>query len=98
MELALSDDSVYLHGPFDFATFNGRHTNDCISRTDWKYLVAAKPKYDNAAPNVEAYVGYTFCFNNNITQSIPSTPDMVARVCNEAYIAHVNVLMLNRHS
>ena len=31
----LLHDNVLLHGPFEFATVNGRKSRDCISQADW---------------------------------------------------------------
>eukprot|EP00956_Cyclotella_meneghiniana_P040943 scaffold210020_cov47-Cyclotella_meneghiniana.AAC.2 len=61
----LLHDKVYLHGPFDFATINGRKTKDRINSTDWTQLLAAKPKYDDAAPvlNMRPFTGLQFSRN-----------------------------------
>jgi hypothetical protein len=29
---------MFIHGPFDFASINGRKTQDCISQSDWDIL------------------------------------------------------------
>jgi hypothetical protein len=49
----LTHESVYLHGPFDFATLNGRKTRDRISHHDWAILRGYNNLYGNAPPDLE---------------------------------------------
>jgi hypothetical protein len=48
----LSDDSIRLHGPFDFAVLNNRKTRDRIHTTDWAILQSLSKSYDNDPPNL----------------------------------------------
>ena len=50
--ISLLHDKVYIHGPFEFATINGRKTRDRIDIKDWAQLVAAEPKYNDAPPDL----------------------------------------------
>ena len=49
----LTHEDVYLHGPFDFATINGRKTRDRIAAEHWEILLSLSTSYDNAAPNLD---------------------------------------------
>eukprot|EP00956_Cyclotella_meneghiniana_P028882 scaffold68484_cov41-Cyclotella_meneghiniana.AAC.4 len=64
----LLHDKVYLHGPFEFATINGRKTRDRINNTDWAQLIAASPKFDNTTPelNMRPFTGLQFSCNFHI--------------------------------
>ena len=46
----LNHPDTFIHGPFEFATINGRKTRDRISNTDFEILLKAKNKYDNEPP------------------------------------------------
>ena len=35
-------ENIFIHGPFNFATLNGRKTKDRISELDWKKLIQFK--------------------------------------------------------
>ena len=48
----IHQDDTYLHGPFNFATLNGRKTRDRVDRKDWEILSQLKEKYDNAPPSL----------------------------------------------
>ena len=48
----LSDTSIRLHGPFDFAILNHRKTRDRINTTDWAILRSLSKSYDNDPPNL----------------------------------------------
>lgn len=51
--ISFTDPLPYIHGPFNFATINGRQTRDRISNDDWKRLIAAKDKYDDPPPRLQ---------------------------------------------
>jgi len=55
MWINLCHSDVFLHGPFDFATFF-RKSKDRISRQDWQSLAILKEshKYDNPAPCLDS--------------------------------------------
>ena len=41
---------IYINGPFNFATLNGRKTKDRISEFDWNKLIQSNDKYDHHSP------------------------------------------------
>lgn len=49
----LLHDDTYIHGPFEFATINGRLTRDRIAVDDWTQLRLARNKYDDAPPDLD---------------------------------------------
>ena len=59
----IDDQSTYLHGPFEFATINGRKTLDRISTKDWTRLEAQQDKYDNKINNSKHNESHA-CFIN----------------------------------
>jgi hypothetical protein len=48
---------TYIHGPFDFATINGRKSRDRISHSDWQVLRQHLDMFQNPVPslNVPTY-------------------------------------------
>ena len=46
----LTHEDTYIHGPFEFATINGRKSRDRVSLDDWKILAQNSSQYDNDAP------------------------------------------------
>ena len=46
----LSHESLYLHGPFDFASVRRRKTRDRISASDWDALSKCTDKFSNEIP------------------------------------------------
>jgi len=61
----LLHEPTYIHGPFEFAVISGRQTRDRVLDIDWMQLIAAKEKYDDAAPhlNQNDYLGVQFSRN-----------------------------------
>ena len=51
--ITLTHESVYIHGPFEFATINGRTSRDRISLEDWNVLHEHKHMYTNQPPSLE---------------------------------------------
>jgi hypothetical protein len=49
----LTHNDTYIHGPFEFASLNGRKTRDRVSLEDWKILVANSSLYDNKPPELD---------------------------------------------
>ena len=49
----LTHESNYIHGPFDFATVNGKKTRDRVSTDDWNVLHAHHNMFNNDPPNLE---------------------------------------------
>jgi hypothetical protein len=58
-------DQTYIHGPFDFATINGRKTRDRISKVDWQILINSKSKFDNDPPVLNQTMAYTYSYHTN---------------------------------
>jgi hypothetical protein len=48
----LHDSTIYIHGPFNFATLNNRKTRDRISETEWRTLAEKSNQYNNASPEI----------------------------------------------
>eukprot|EP00956_Cyclotella_meneghiniana_P034898 scaffold109224_cov64-Cyclotella_meneghiniana.AAC.4 len=48
----LTHESSYIHGPFEFATINGRKTRDRISLDDWRILSSHSSMFHNAVPDL----------------------------------------------
>ena len=78
----LLSDSTYIHGPFEFATINGRKTYDRVAVDDWKQLIAARSKYNDTAPdlNTRDFTGiqysrnyHTACFDTGVQMRILAT-------------------------
>jgi hypothetical protein len=94
--LNLLHDSTFIHGPFEFATINGRKTRDRISDADWKQLIAAKDKYDDAPPNIQIqdFTGvqfsrsfHTSIYDSSVRERVVAThylapENSVAKPCN----------------
>jgi hypothetical protein len=61
----LLHESTYIHGPFEFATINGRITRDRISDKDWQQLSIAHNKYDDTPPDLDRpdFTGIQFSRN-----------------------------------
>jgi hypothetical protein len=49
----LTHKDTYIHGPFEFASINGRKTRDRVSLEDWKILVSNSTLYDNKPPELD---------------------------------------------
>jgi hypothetical protein len=48
----LNHSDVLIHGPFNFASINGRKTRDRVSLSDWQVLAKSPHLYNNPAPNI----------------------------------------------
>ena len=48
----LTQASVYIHGPFNFAIIHGRQSSDRIGETEWKKLIESSAKYDDDPPKL----------------------------------------------
>jgi hypothetical protein len=46
----LKDNSIIIHGPFNFTTINNQKTCDRISIRDWEILIQSNNKYNNDQP------------------------------------------------
>ena len=62
----LTHEDVYLHGPFDFATVNGRKTRDRVSIDDWKILLSLRDSYHNTPPSLDLPT-YSILFDRGVT-------------------------------
>jgi hypothetical protein len=58
-------ENTYIHGPFDFASINGRKTRDRISPHDWQILADSKSKFDNEPPSLHQTTAYTYSYHTN---------------------------------
>jgi hypothetical protein len=50
--ITLTYESVYIHGPFEFAMINGRRSRDRVSLDDWTILHGNKHLYTNLPPSL----------------------------------------------
>jgi hypothetical protein len=57
-------ESTILHGPFDFATINGRAPRDRISLEDWNILFQQREKYQNPPPRLRQ-PSYAYSYHIN---------------------------------
>lgn len=48
----LTQPSVCIHGPFNFAIIHGRQSSDKIGKTEWKKLIENFKKYDDKPPKL----------------------------------------------
>jgi hypothetical protein len=48
--LNLTHSDTYLHGPFEFASVNGRKTQDHIAKPDWDALACQASRFQNSLP------------------------------------------------
>ena len=62
----LTHEDVYLHGPFDFATVNGRKTRDRVSIDDWKILLSLRDSYHSTPPSLDLPM-YSIHFDRGVT-------------------------------
>jgi hypothetical protein len=51
--LNLTHSNTYLHGPFEFATINGRQTHDRVAQTDWDILSTHASQFSNPVPRFD---------------------------------------------
>jgi hypothetical protein len=58
-------ENTYIHGPFNFASINGRKTRDRISNIDWQILADSKSKYHNEPPTLHQTTAYTYSYHTN---------------------------------
>lgn len=94
LPLDLSSSFVYIYGPFDFATYNGRKTRDRVAIASWQELVSRKCLFHNDAPEVADYVGCAFYMNTYQFDSLTPSPSVTQRVESGAYIQHVHAAQL----
>ncbi|KAL3802962.1 hypothetical protein HJC23_011585, partial [Cyclotella cryptica] len=71
--------ATYIHGPFEFATINGRKTRDRISTSDWDILSQSSTRYDDAPPDLTRrdFTGIQFSRNYHTVLSDPTVRDRV---------------------
>lgn len=53
MWLNINDPDVFIHGPFNFATINGRKSRDRIEQFDWDKLALLESTFQNKIPNFD---------------------------------------------
>jgi hypothetical protein len=62
----IKDDSIIIHGPFNFATINNRKTRDRVSIREWEILIQSHNKYDNDSPILKDVPIQTVHWNETI--------------------------------
>jgi hypothetical protein len=78
----LTHESVFVHGPFEFATINGRRSQDRISIDDWTILSQNSSLYSNPPPKLSLPT-YTIHINRGI-HSIFSSPECSSMLIHSA--------------
>ena len=58
-------ENTFIHGPFNFASINGRKTRDRISNIDWQILADSKARFDNEPPTLHQTTAYTYSYHTN---------------------------------
>jgi hypothetical protein len=58
-------ENSYIHGPFDFASINGRKTRDRICKLDWQVLADSRSKFDNEPPALNQTAAFTYSYHTN---------------------------------
>jgi hypothetical protein len=84
--LNLSDPTVSLLGPFDFATINNRKTRDRVTGPQWSQLQAQKTKFDNDAP-VLRNRAMMIDISQPVYETIATDPEVVRRCT--AFMGHL---------
>jgi hypothetical protein len=87
----LKDESIIIHGPFNFSTINNRKTRDRINTRDWEILIQAKHKYDNDHPIIKDVPIQSVYWNEPI-QSSHNDPKVEQRT-----VAFINNLVYEIH-
>jgi hypothetical protein len=75
----LKDESIIIHGPFNFAIINNRQTRDRISIRDWEILIQSNHKYHNNPPVLNHNAIQSIYWNEPI-QSSHSNPSVENRI------------------
>ena len=75
--LNLTHTDTFIHGPFDFATVNGRKTRDRISQADWDILVLHSSMFHNAAPRFDL-PSYSIHVDRGVHIAYCNTPNISA--------------------
>jgi hypothetical protein len=80
----LTHDSVFLHGPFEFASIHGCKSRDCVSINDWTAPDGLKSQYDNPAPTFDM-PSYTLSILTVVSTAssivLPSAPNSTPLLC-----------------
>ena len=53
IRVSLAHQEMFIHGPFEFASADGRKTRDCISQPDWDVLKAHCDMFHNPFPRID---------------------------------------------
>ena len=69
----LSDPSILIHGPFNFATLNNRKTRDRVSTTNWEILRSSSKLYDDSPPHLSKLIQSNVYWNQPIQLQQSST-------------------------
>jgi hypothetical protein len=80
--LNLSHSDTYLHGPFDFATINGRRTRDRIAKADWDILSTHASQFSNSLPRFDL-PSYSIHIDLGV-HVVVHNPTLAAALCSAA--------------
>lgn len=88
--LNLTHSDTYLHGPFDFATINGRRTRDRIAKADWDILSTHASQFSNSLPRFDL-PSYSIHVDLGVHVAVHN-PTLAAALCTAASIDTTPVL------
>ena len=88
--LNLTHSDTYLHGPFDFATINGRRTRDRIAKANWDILSTHTSQFSNSLPRFDL-PSYSIHIDLGV-HVVVHNPTLAAALCTAASIDTTPVL------
>ena len=89
--LNLTHLDTYLHGPFDFATINGRWTHDRISQDNWKALSTHALQFSTLLPRFDL-PSYSIHVDSGVHIAIHN-PTLAAALCTAASIDTITFVL-----
>lgn len=69
----LTHHDTFIHGPFDFASVNGRKSRDRISQFDWDNLAKRSSMFQNVVPSTEL-PSYSIHVDECFHVTVPNVP------------------------
>jgi hypothetical protein len=77
--LNLTHSNTYIHGPFEFATVNGRKTRDRVAQGDWDIFSRHQSQFQNLLPRFDL-PSYSVHVDHGVRMSV-CEPSHVAALC-----------------
>ena len=86
--LYLHHTNIFIHGPFNFATINGRQSQDQIDIQDWMELKSKALLYDNPPPTLDS-VNHTFSYHiDSQYHAIHSNLEVTRQLYQQSFVLH----------